>query len=670
LNAPTPASSPSRFARLFPVSLLAVVCLLGIGISQGVLEPPRQKGPPRIIDVQAFQFGFEPSRITVEAGEEVIFRATSIDVTHGFYIDGANVKENLEPFVSKDIGPLVFEKPGKLKIRCAHFCGPLHPFMVADLIVESRSVPYFALLLGLAVLTALAMLVYVWKVSPTDSLLGVPLSWSFDLFTLPWVGPKLKRFFQWDLSRFWLVVPSFWLMVLICTAAAVGNPMGALNFSVAIVWILWFCLVEFLILFGGRLWCMVCPMPLVGEWIARGRVGRDPKAPRRYFSLNWKWPKWLENSWVASLGFLAMSLPIVWLITRPSATGLMFLILATVAVFVPVLFDGGHRRFCDHLCPAFYIGYHSSTSAVAVEPRDEELCRKHQCKECMVGNSRGYGCPWSIYPGGKGRTGTASSIHCSVCTECFKTCSLGNMTMKMRMPGREVVDKVRSRPDEAWQGFIRISLAIFYEFVFFGSQFWMKDWGNMGTFHGSNLQTLGVLVPETGGFLNWLKWCLLVASVSIVIMPAVFFAFSALAHAISGRREKVGVKKLFLSLSYALSPYGQLLWISFGLSLLMVNWAYPVKALASDPLGWGWNYLGIQALSHSAHDLYSPLGAQFLPIVQFCFSMFALALAIQVTFALAYKLFGQDRRAALRTTGVMGTFFLSATGVFMAVFLA
>jgi polyferredoxin len=565
---------------------------------------------------------------------------------------------------------VVFDKPGNLKIRCAHFCGPLHPFMVADLIVESNTLPYFPLLVGLALLTALAMLGYLWKAAPTNSLLGVSLRGSIDLFRVRFIGPRLQRFFSWELSRYWLAVPSFWLMALICTAAAVGNPMGALNFSVAIVWILWFCLVEILILFGGRLWCMVCPMPLLGEWIARRRIGRNPTVPARLFSLNKKWPAWLEHSWVASLGFLAMSMPIMWLITRPAATGLMFMGLGCVAVVVSLVFDGAHRRFCDHLCPAFYIGFHASTSAMAMEPRDEDACRKHLCKDCMVGNSRGWGCPWRSYPGGKGRTGPASSTHCGLCGECVKTCSLGNMTLKLRMPGREIVDKMRARPDEAWQGFIRMSLAVFYEFVFFGSKFWMKDWGNMSTFHGSNLQSLGVLVPEVSGFVNWLKWCVLIASISLVILPVVFLGFSALAYWVSGaRKEGPGLKKWFLTLAYGLSPYGQLLWISFGLSLLLVSWAYPLKALASDPLGWGWNWTGVAALSQSAHDLYAPLGAQYLPFIQFVFSMVALAMALQVTFILSFKLLRSDRGAALRATSVMSLFYLASTVVFMGVFL-
>ncbi len=91
---------------------------------------------PRIIELDARQFIFEPSIITIDVGEEIIFRVKSVDVTHGFYIDGKDVMEELKPGDVVDIGPISFDTPGKYKIRCAVTCGPLHPFMTADIIVE------------------------------------------------------------------------------------------------------------------------------------------------------------------------------------------------------------------------------------------------------------------------------------------------------------------------------------------------------------------------------------------------------------------------------------------------------------------------------------------------------------------------------------------------------
>ena len=52
---------------------------------------------PRIIEVDAKQFGFEPNIIHVDVGEEVIFKIKSVDVTHGFYIDGLDYFVTIPP---------------------------------------------------------------------------------------------------------------------------------------------------------------------------------------------------------------------------------------------------------------------------------------------------------------------------------------------------------------------------------------------------------------------------------------------------------------------------------------------------------------------------------------------------------------------------------------------
>ncbi|MEE9116925.1 MAG: cupredoxin domain-containing protein [Thermoplasmata archaeon] len=113
----------------------------------------------RVIEIEAKQFTFEPSIITVEAGDEVLFRVWTSDVTHGFYIDGFDVMVEVKPGEVVDVGPLKFDKPGKVKIRCAVTCGPLHPFMTADVVVEPNYTFHGFVVLTLVV--AGATLVYI-----------------------------------------------------------------------------------------------------------------------------------------------------------------------------------------------------------------------------------------------------------------------------------------------------------------------------------------------------------------------------------------------------------------------------------------------------------------------------------------------------------------------------
>ena len=236
------------------------------------------------------------------------------------------------------------------------------------------------------------------------------------------------------------------------------------------------------------------------------------------------------------------------------------------------------------------------------------------------------------------------------------------MTVKLRMFGQDLASmaaKARNKYDEAWMGFIRFGLVIFYDLVFFGPFFWIKNWGNMGITYGANLASVGLLIPSIEGFTNWLMWVAIVSGVTLVGYPAVFYIFSWFAKKIAGDKEH-SAKQLFLSFSYALSPYALLLWIAFSITLVAVNWAYPLTAF-SDPFGWGWNLLGTK------YD-WNPMMPQILPYIQAPILFAGLALALNSTYNIAMKLF-DDHTKAFRASAVMGVLHtLAALGFIMILF--
>jgi polyferredoxin len=603
---------------------------------------------PRVIEITAKRFTFEPNIIRVRAGEEIVFKVKSVDVTHGIYIDGYNYFVTVSPGEVVEVGPVTFDKPAKLKMRCAVTCGPLHPFMVADIIVEPNYIfPTFLLLtLGIFGISTL----YIGR-KPVNKMLGIPLDKDLDLLKIRILGPILKRLVQWRGIHFTLIWPNLLIFVIVITTGLFGNPTGNMNFSIAVVWILWFAAVEFMILFAGRLWCTICPLPAFGEWLARRRL-YSVHTLRKWFSLEKKWPKSLDNMWIPAFGFLGISLIVPWLVTRPVVTGLLFLLLIVLGVILHLIFT--KRRFCRHICPASgYIGYHSNASIYAIRCKNKEKCDKHIAKECIRGSPEGYGCPWILYPGGLDQ-----NTYCGQCYECLKSCPLDNMTLKLRMIGKDLANiaaKAKNKFDEAWMGFIRFTLAIFYELVFFGPYFWIKDWGNMGNIFGANLITMGLLVPSLDGLSNWFKWALMVSSISLVGYPAVFYAFSWVAKKVAGDAEH-STKQIFLSFSYALAPYGLFLWIAFAVTLVTVNWAYPLNAF-SDPLGWGWNLFGIKFA-------WRPFSPELLPYIQVPILLIGLTLAINSTYNIAMKLFSNHTKA-LRASIVMGILHTLAALVFV-----
>jgi len=622
------------FITLAITTLIALICASPLLAGQLY----KSNSLPRVIELTAKDFTFEPNVIHIKVGEKIIFKVKSVDVTHGFYIDGYNYSVILPPGKIVDIGPISFNKPGKLKIRCATPCGPLHPFMVADIIVEPNYPFFIFIFLTLSVFGG--MVLYL-KRKPINKMLGISLNKDIDLLNIKVLGQFLKKLAQWRGIHFMLIWPNLLIFMLVLASGFFGNPMGNKNFSIAVVWILWFAAVEVMILFAGRLWCTLCPLPAFGEWLARKRL-YSVYSLRKWFSLRKKWPKSLNNIWISALGFLGISLIVPWLVTRPVITGLLFFSLIFIALILHLIFT--QRYFCRYICPAGgYIGYHSSASIFAIRQRDTSICDRHIAKECIRGSPRGYGCPWMLYPGGLDQ-----NMYCGQCLECLKSCPLDNMTFKLRMIGKDLANlatKAKNKFDEAWIGFIRFTLAIFYELVFFGPYFWIKDWGNMGNIYGANLATISLLSPSLEGVNNWFKWAMMVSGVALLGYPTVFYVFSWIAKKVA-KNIKHSSKQLFLSFSYALAPYGLFLWLAFAISLIFVNWAYPITAF-SDPFGLEWNLFGTKFE-------WKPILPDLLPYIQAPILFIGLALAINSTYNIAMKLLDNHEKA-FKTSIVMGT---------------
>ena len=87
------------------------------------------------INLEAFQFGFSPDKITVKKDDIVKIYAVPRDVTHGFYIKEYGINVPLEKGKAKKI-EFIADKTGEFDILCSIYCGRGHNNMKAKLIVE------------------------------------------------------------------------------------------------------------------------------------------------------------------------------------------------------------------------------------------------------------------------------------------------------------------------------------------------------------------------------------------------------------------------------------------------------------------------------------------------------------------------------------------------------
>jgi cytochrome c oxidase subunit 2 len=85
--------------------------------------------------VVARAWAFQPAEIRVPAGAEITFTATTVDVLHGFNIEGTRLNMMLIPGqISRN--SYRFDEPGEHLLICHEYCGLGHHMMYGRIVVE------------------------------------------------------------------------------------------------------------------------------------------------------------------------------------------------------------------------------------------------------------------------------------------------------------------------------------------------------------------------------------------------------------------------------------------------------------------------------------------------------------------------------------------------------
>lgn len=96
---------------------------------------------PRIVEVLAKRFAFEPATIDVTEGERVRLLVKSADGVHGLQIKKARVN-TLIPRGGQPVAiDFVAPAPGSYPILCSEECGEGHEQMTGTLVVTAKAPP-------------------------------------------------------------------------------------------------------------------------------------------------------------------------------------------------------------------------------------------------------------------------------------------------------------------------------------------------------------------------------------------------------------------------------------------------------------------------------------------------------------------------------------------------
>lgn len=566
------------------VSALIVVACVG---TVGVIEYATTPAPTaRSIHLEAFRYGVAPSILRVNRGDRLRLTFSSRDTAHSFFLQdyridakimpqGGDFVEVFDPLRATD-PPVMMQaveltagRPGWLgrlntvsRHRCHVYCGPMHGFEQGDLIVR----PNWVFVAGLGGLLAIPLVGFyrVRSGAPAPAAPGRPL----DLLRR---FPILDRLVKWRALQFYLTLPVLAMLLLAILAGLFGTKVGGRNLAVMATWVVWMTVMAIgLVLVNSRTWCTICPLPTLGEYVqrltitgVRPRPGRS--AGNRFFTLGWRWPRWLQGDLVRQLSFLTIGTLAASFAGMPRWTALLLLVFVVGAVILSVVYE--KRAFCQYLCPVTsFLNVYSSVGKVGVRVRDRTECARCADKPCYHGNANGWACPFNVYVGG-----LTENAPCGVCTECFKSCPYDNVTLVYR-PGPSP-EGPRTQW-QAWQVIAMFTLAMAYSLIILSPWPALRDVVN---------------VVDRWNGRAFLGYVVVLWAATLGIVPGLYALANRAGLAWSG----AGLERRFAYRRFAAAfiPLGLGLWVAFFATMFMVNYTFVLMTM-SDPFGWGWDLLG------------------------------------------------------------------------------
>ncbi|RMH59504.1 MAG: hypothetical protein D6679_01685 [Candidatus Hydrogenedentota bacterium] len=350
-----------------------------------------------------------------------------------------------------------------------------------------------------------------------------------------------------------------------------------LNIAPVLVWTIWWALLIFVIVLLGPLFCFACPWDGLANLVTRlGGI-----RVLRPISMEWRFPKFLENLWPATILFVILT----WLelgygvTTNPAATAAMGLAMAIGAAAAALLWSG--KRFCRHFCPVGRIsGMYANFSPVEIRANKPAACRTCETEDCLNGNENGYPCPVGL-----SLKFLDDSTYCTMCLECFKSCRRSNVAFRLRPFGSDLPLRRRVAWDEAGLCLALLGLTLFHGFTM------TPVWENFTPGGWSLLKAMAVRWGTSRTF-NFS-----VAMAAALAVPVVAYFLAGTAAAKAARVQNTG--EVLRTFAPSLLPVALFYHLAHNLMHFAMEGSSLVPLL-SDPLGRGANLFGTASYHYGA----------------------------------------------------------------------
>jgi hypothetical protein len=569
----------------------------------------RQNPQSRYIHIENFRYGKNPAAIYCNRGDTLHLTFSSRDTGHSFFIQEFDLDVKVEsvgnkvlvfkasdptyPPEIKDEVVLIAKYPGflgsflsKSNYRCHVWCGPMHAFEHGKLVIA----PNFLLYIGLGLLFGVFVIrlrnIKYRQVLESENQEKFADNKATDLLVK---FPILKKIIKKNWFQPAFMIFAFTILYVVLLTTLFGTQMSGRNLGVMLVWIVWlFLIVTIFTPLGGRLWCLACPVPMIGDFIQRRtitrvREGNTNGYRNRFFGLNRSWPEWLKNGWIRLFLFLVTGTLSTTLVSKPRTTGIAILLLLIGASLMAGIWE--LRSFCRYICPInTFIGLYSKTGKLSIRKADYEVCANCKPLFCEKGSYNGWACPYGLNV-----RDVDTNFDCGMCTECVRSCLYDNVALQWNHSSDDIDIRDTS---QAWAAMVMFVLGSAYTILYLGHWPRVRDYVNI--LDKGNWDLFGIYTV-----ILWLS--------ALIVFPAIFWLISRIAKGLSGFKEKS--LTLMVKQSVSFLPLGLAVWIAFVTQMLFTNISFVGQSL-SDPFGWGWNLLGL------AGTPWKQFIPQFIPIIQ------------------------------------------------------